>query len=238
MAGQTQMNGNQGGPTPWWQLPGGGAARTNLENNAPDKYRYNPVDMKYDRTPGSVGADAGAMLNGLNGSHAIAGLGASTYGGGIGGGATGSGGGINGGQTIAPIAPPDSTAATNAAFAGAKDKAGAMSRASISSLNDELGASGMVGSGAQVQGTRDIIQSGAGELGQVSRDLAGKQADQAADFAKTSYQGGITQRGQDIAAQEAQARLAEAQAQRQQDLLMRILGGLGGGNQTGSAGTY
>ncbi len=237
MAGQYQMNGNQGGPTPWWQLPGGGAARDNLESSAPDKYRYNPVDMQYQRTPLSKGQDAAATMNGmfqnnsaLNGLTGGGGSGSGSGGGGV----TGSGSGVNGGQTIAPITLPDQTAATNAAFATAKDKVGALSRSSLTSLNDELGASGMVGSGAQVQGTRDIIQSGAGQMGQVSRDLAGKQADLAADFAKTSYQGGITQRGQDIAAQEANARLAAEERARQQQLLESILRGLGGGGSGGS----
>jgi hypothetical protein len=67
----------------------------------------------------------------------------------------------------------------------------------------------MLGGGAEAASVRNVIQSGAGELGQVSRDQAVKQADLAADFAKTGYAGSITQRGQDVSAQEAQARLAQ-----------------------------
>lgn len=224
MAGQTQFNGNQAGPQPWWQLPGGAGSRTNLEKSAPGGYYYDPVKMGYERTPESEGSDAAKKLN-----AAMAGLGgpggpgspspAIDYG----------GGGTGGGDfpTIPTIAPPDPTAATNAAFAGAKDQVGAMSRASLTSLNDELGASGMIGSGAQVQGTRDIIAGGAGQMGQVSRDLAGKNADQAADFAKLGYQGGITQRGQDIASREAAARLAAEERRAREALLQRILSGLG-----------
>lgn len=228
MAGQMPMVGNQGGPTPWWQLPRGGS-RGNLEQSAPGGYEYDPVQMGYKRTVASRTNDQltrmQTLMRGLDGGDGGDG-GAGGGGGGVGGGDGGSG---NPPSQIASIAPPDSTAATNAAFASAKDQAGMLSRASLTSLNDELGASGMVGSGAQVQGTRDIIQSGAGQVGQVSRDLAGKQADQAADFAKTSYQGSITQRGQDIAAQEARARLAAEERRRRQDLLMRVMGGLGGG---------
>lgn len=255
MAGQYQMTGNTAGPTPWWQLPGGGAAQSNLQNNAPAGYSYDAVKQNYIRTPSSLGQDAGTKLgmamNGLtgamNGSLGVTGSPAGTIGaaGGVqttstGAGGTGAGGAGTGttgtpAGHIASVAAPDTSAATNAAFATAKDQAGAMSRASLTSLNDELGASGMVGSGAQVQGTRDIINTGAGQMGQVSRDLAGKTADQAADFAKMGYQGAITQRGQDIGAQEAAAQLAEQRQEAYQRLLtqmMQGLGGVGGGNQT------
>lgn len=250
MPGQTQMIGNTSGPTPWWQTPGQGANLNNLQSSAPTGYQYNPVTQDYEHTPTAIGANAATTMNAfLNGNQALQGLtGAPGAAGTPGGGGTGvasvgggvapggsPGGGISGGANIAAIAPPDSSAATNAAFAGAKDQAGQLSRASLTSLNDELGASGMVGSGAQVQGTRDIIQSGAGQVGQASRDLAGKKADQAADFAKTTYQGELTQRGQNIQAQQAQAQLAlqtnnanwQHQMQQQQ-MLMSILSGLGG----------
>ncbi len=140
----------------------------------------------------------------------------------FGGGATGGGGAqtggpqyggspISGGSRLPSLTMPDQSKASAAAFAGAKDRVGQTSRASLDALRGELGASGMLGGGAEGQLTRDVIQSGAGELGQVSRDLAGKEADLSADFAKTNYAGGITQRGQDVSAAHAQAQLAQEQ---------------------------
>jgi hypothetical protein len=167
-------------------------------------------------------------------SNALAGLGG-MGGTGMGGGATapsgvsgfgGTGTGSSGGGTPASIAGlelPDQSDANAAIFAKAKDQVGQQSRAALTSLNDELGAQGQLGGGAQVQGVKDIIQSGAGELGQVSRDLATKNAEQAADFAKTRYSGGIAQRGQDIQSQEANAQLELARQQAQQTSLFRLL---------------
>jgi hypothetical protein len=55
-----------------------------------------------------------------------------------------------------------------------------------------------------------------------------KQTDVAADFAKTGYEGDITQRGQDIQAQDANARLALAKQQMNMQMLNTILRGIGG----------
>ncbi len=162
---------------------------------------------------------------------------------------TGTGGG-NPGAPGSPMArvgglePTDMTAANNASFATAKDKSGAVARSSLDSLRGELGATGMLGSGAEVQGTKDIISDAAGLQGQVVRDAAGKEADLRADAAKTKYAGDITQRGQDVAAQEAKARLAQeqrnadfqrqqAEAQNRLALLQLALTGL---KQTQSSG--
>lgn len=219
MAGQYQMIGNKGAATPWWQLPGGQEKRDNLEKSAPKGYEYDPVQMGY----GLKNADTGASLDGLSGGP----MSYDQYNAANKPGATGSSTpttpGTGTSASIAAITAPDPTAATNAAFATAKDQAGALSRASLTSLNDELGASGMVGSGAQVQGTRDIIQNGAGQLGQVSRDLAGKTADQAAAFAKLNYEGSITQRGQDISAQNAREERAQQDQQKRYEYYLRML---------------
>lgn len=147
-----------------------------------------------------------------------------------GGGVLSTGSGIIGGGArvgamapMSPIAPIDMRAANAAAFSQAKNTAGRLGRASLDSLRGELGATGMLGGGAEVQGVRDIVDSNAGLLGNVANERAMYEANQAGDIAKTNYQGGltqnlanyqggITQRGQDIAAQEAQARLAQEQA--------------------------
>ena len=51
-----------------------------------------------------------------------------------------------------------------------------------------------------------------------------------ADTAKTNYTGNIAMRGQDIAAQEANARLALESRQQQMQYLQTILASIGGGS--------
>ncbi len=171
-------------------------------------------------------------LAGLTGTGAAgSGGGLSAFG--MGGSATGStgtgaAGPVSPGGGVAPLSMPDMSASNSAIFAQAKDKVGQLSRSSLDSLAGELGSQGMLGSGAQVQGTRDILSSGMGELGQVDRDLATQNANTALDVAKTNYGGALTQRGQDIQSQEANARLALEQRAQQYSLLNMILGSLRG----------
>lgn len=253
-----------GGPTPWWQLPGNGAARKNLEISAPDGYEYDPVQMAYKRTPTSAGQRAGAfqtaaldampsmkgLMDAAGGAMSGMGTGSSSFGGGggVNAGPTGVGGGVPT-STMPTLQLPDTRGAEDAAFGAAKDKAGKIARSSIDSLNGELGAQNMIGSGAQVEGTRGAIESAAQYEGDAVRDATMKRVDLASDFAKTGYEGGIAQRGQDIsaattrrgqdvAAQEAQARLAleTRQAQYQQlNLLLNSIGKMGGGAAADSA---
>ena len=132
---------------------------------------------------------------------------------------------------------PDMTQANAQIFGRAKDQAGQVGRASLQSLRDELGATGMLGSGAEAQGTRDIAARGAGLLGEVSRENAVNESAQKADFAKMKYQGDITQRGQDIAAQDAAARLALERELAKQRMLLEALRGLTGGAGGGGGGS-
>jgi hypothetical protein len=224
------------------------AIRKNNPNygNVPPGYEFDAATGGYDRTPLSAGQRAGQYTQGaMGGIPSLAGLfggaGGAGGSGGIGGtGTGGTGGGIGGtgaggGSYVAPIQMPDTTAATNAAFARAKDQAGSLSRASLDSLSGELGSQGMLGSGAQLQGTANILSGATNTMGKEISSEAGQTAGIAADFAKTGYEGNITQRGQDIAAR-------EAEASRNQQVLLSLLAGLRGGKQgtygagTGSAG--
>jgi hypothetical protein len=195
-------------------------------------YEYDPDKMKYVRTPTAAGQRVSqyltAALGGLLGGGGL---------GGIGGGFLGSGGagGTGGGGYVSPIQPPDMTSANAATFARAKDKAGQLARAGLQSLQGELGAQGMLGGGAQAQATRDIVQTGMGQVGDVSRQQAIEEAAQKAKFAELGYTGGITQRGQDIQLAEAQARLAAEERARQFDVLKLVLSGLGGALGGGEA---
>lgn len=242
------------------------------QSGAPAGYTWDPVKQEYVHSPTQQGqavnqynTAASPALAGLlnsisgmgsgaaSGSFTASGSGSSS-GGGAGSGGNGFGtSGVSGGGYVSPIAMPDYHKATDAAFATAKDKAGKISRASLDALRGELGATGNLGGGAEVQGVRDIIAGGAGILGQASRDQAGKEADVASDFAKTGYAGSITQRGQDVSASEANARLAQekelansrmafeqrqADSQKQLQLLTLALSGLKGSGGSSSGLVY
>ncbi len=165
-------------------------------------------------TPGAAGGapgTAGAASTGVTGGGTGGGTGAPVPG------AMGSGG-----SYVPAIQAPDMTAANNATFAAAKNKAGQVARSSIDSLAGELGSKGMLGSGAQVQGTRDVVNNAAGMLGNEVNQEAITNADMAEKNAVTGYQGAITQRGQDIQAN-------EALWNRNLDMLKTALSGLSSG---------
>lgn len=187
---------------------------------------------------GEIGATLPATQAALGGIMGAFGLGGSGTGAGAGGGmATGGGAspvtGSGGGGGVAPLQMPDMSKANAAAYAGAKDQVGQSSRAALTSLRDELGSTGALGGGAEVEGTRKAVMDASGELGQVSRDEAQSGANLAERTGELNYQGAIAQRGQDIAAQEAQARLALESRQQYMSLLQSALSGLKG--MTGGA---
>lgn len=153
-----------------------------------------------------------AALQGLGGANAGGPMPPTTMGGGGfwgGGGTPASGGGGYASYgdfpppTPLPQIPrvqmPNIDAAQSAAFAKAKDMVGQQGRAAVSSVADELGGRGMGGSGMEAQAIRDTIQSGAGQLGDVSRAQAIEKSNLASDFAKLGYMGDLQQRGQDLA---------------------------------------
>ncbi len=107
---------------------------------------------------------------------------------------------------------PDTTQARDAAFARAKDQTGLTSRGALTGLQDLLGGNQMLGSGLAADQGRQIIEHGAGQLNEVSREQAINDAGAAEKRAATEYQGRIQQRGQDIS-------VAQANAQRQQQVL-------------------
>lgn len=229
------------GPAPWWQQPGQGGALANLQKSAPPGYQYDPIAMSYQRTPQSAGSNVNAFENaafpslagitsslGTAATGAAAGTGApgSTGAFGVGTGTGTASGPVTSGSYQAGIQMPDMTAANDAAFAAAKDQVGQTSRASLDSLRGELGATGMLGGGAEAQDVRDVVNNNAEQLGQVSRNNATTNAATALDVAKTNYQGGITQRGQDIQSQEANAQLALTARNQQYQLLNTILNGI------------
>lgn len=203
----------------------------------------------------AAGTEAGSALTALSPSlqgllSATSGTGAAT--GGAGGTSSGTGSvGVGGagtsgvlssatgtpgsGDTSIPgIAPIDMTASNDATFANAKDQAGETARSEIDSMNGLLGATNALGGGAQAQGTRDIVENAAGAVGDVTRQNAVTTAQSNADIAKTNQAAAITQRGQDIAAQQAQAQLGLEEAQLNSQRQLAILGAALGSIPSGS----
>lgn len=107
-----------------------------------------------------------------------------------------SGGGVGGG--IPGITPVDTTAAQSAAFAHAKDQVGQVGQGALTGLRSSLGSRGMLGSGAESKGVASVANRGQGQLGDVARSQAVDSSALAERTATTNYNGGISQRGQDI----------------------------------------
>lgn len=124
---------------------------------------------------------------------------------------------------VPQIQAPDSSAATAAAFARAKDQVGLQTRGALTGLAGAMAGRGTVGSGVEGRGQQGIVTAGQGQLGDVSRGQAITATDLAQKNAEIGYQGNITQRQQDMtAAQMANAQALEARnqdiAQRGQDI--------------------
>jgi hypothetical protein len=252
--GATYLNPIQMAPVPSTQSPTGylspGAAQAlatgdyDLVYNAEGQPTIGPTPSY---AGGAVGTFAGSALNAetpsLSGLYSAAGLtgapGTSTSGTTVPGTATVGGAGTAGigtsatGQitpdaTIPGVAPIDMTAANNANLAQAQDTAGQTAASEISSMNGLLGAAGMLGGGAAAAGTQNIVENAAGQVGAASRQNAVTTAQMNEQTALANQQSAVTQRGQDIAAQQAQAQIeletAQLNSQRQLALLQSALG--------------
>jgi hypothetical protein len=136
------------------------------------------------------------------------------------------GGGGDGRATTQPterLAIPDTSAAQSAEFARAKDLAGLTARGALTGLAGAMAGRGTVGSGVEGRGQQAVINAGQQQLGEVGRQQAITGAELAQKQAETAYQGGITQRGQDISAQgdAATRALQESLAQYQGGITQR-----------------
>lgn len=92
----------------------------------------------------------------------------------------------------------DDTQAAAEAYARAKDVAGRQGRAAMDALMDVQGARGIVGSGLGVNEAGGIIQEGAAQLGEFNRQQLINRIENERRRQEMIYQGGISQRGQDI----------------------------------------
>lgn len=89
--------------------------------------------------------------------------------------------------------------ARTAAFSRAKDAAGQIARASLTAIAEEMAGRGISGSGIEALRDASALDKTAGGLVEVVRDQAISDAARAGQVNDQVYQGGISQRGQDLA---------------------------------------
>ena len=128
---------------------------------------------------------------------------------------------------VAPISmptanygPPDATAYEEAAFGRAKGQAGALGRTALESLRGELSGRGILGSGAEIEGTARIISDATNPLSDLNvaqlgerYAASGRERQLSEGRSQADFSGRIAQRGQDISYNQAIAALQNQYAQ-------------------------
>lgn len=110
-------------------------------------------------------------------------------------GSTSAGGNV---QYPGGVTPEQQQAAVEAEFARAKDTSGQIAKSAMTGLNDSMAARGLQGSGIQGEGMARIINGQAGGLSDLNREQAIQGLNYMTNANNMQYQGGITQRGQNI----------------------------------------
>ena len=123
--------------------------------------------------------------------------------------------GLTSGETstynpTATIAPLNLAASDNAAFANAKDEAGQTAAASMRGLTQALAARGMGGAGYEGGQIGNVLATAADTTGQATRAKAIEDANLTAEGNVANLGAQVTQRGQDIGAQQGAASRALA----------------------------
>lgn len=207
-----------GGPNPWQNSTMGRGGLPPTPYVDPER-EFDASGNKQTYTGTKIGQRAGDALKALH--DAVPDMFApDTYN------ASGAGGAGAGGPQVPQIPGVDNSAANANIFARAKDKVGEVGRSALTGLRSALGGRGMLGSGAESKGTASIVNKGQGELGDTVRQSAITDSNQSNANATTNYGGAITQRGQDIQAQEENRRLSIQQQQVRQQQLSAILDSL------------
>lgn len=92
----------------------------------------------------------------------------------------------------------DFQAANAAEFARAKDQIGLQTRGALTGLSGAMAGRGITGSGVAGRGIASVVNQGAQGLSNVTRQQAITGAEMAQKNAEANFQGGITQRAQDM----------------------------------------
>ena len=110
----------------------------------------------------------------------------------------------------ATIAPLNLAASDNAAFANAKDQAGQTAQASMTGLQQALAARGMGGAGYEAGQIGNTLATAANQIGAAGRAQAIEDANLTAEGNVANLGAQVSQRGQDIGAQQGAASRALA----------------------------
>lgn len=94
-------------------------------------------------------------------------------------------------------------AATQAAFTGARERAGATGLAAVRSLRELMAGQGLHGSSVEAAGMGNIIGDARGTVGEVAKELAVQRSRRAGERASRQSQEKLTRRAQDISRQQA-----------------------------------
>ena len=94
-------------------------------------------------------------------------------------------------------------AARGAAFARAKEQAGQTARASLSALEDVSAERGLMGSTLEASEQGRVAGGARADIQDFTREQLMQDLDRSREVANMTYQGGITQRGQDLSRQQA-----------------------------------
>lgn len=114
--------------------------------------------------------------------------------------------GAEGGGTVPAAASGpggQEEAARTAAFARAKDRAGATARASVDTFRDVMAGQGKMGSSMEAGGIASLIGDAGGDINDFTRDELMMDVNRAADLEDRNYQGAIQQRGQNMGMQQS-----------------------------------
>lgn len=96
------------------------------------------------------------------------------------------------------VGPIDEAAARAAAFGRAKEQAGQTALASLKAISDVMASRGLTGSSVEGNAISDVVGNAAGGVNNFTRDQLMLDLNRAADVADQTYQGNITQRGQNL----------------------------------------
>lgn len=225
-----------GPSSPIWQQPGNNTA--NLQKSAPPGYTYDVTKSKFVPVVGSAqnaletqqrGVEQQGTLFGKL-SSAIDGLGGSNSSP-TSGSPTPSMISLDGASASNGAIDTAADQANSAAFASAKSKAGAMARSSIDALHGEMASRGIAGSGTEGRGLVTRLAAATNPLADENNaelsgklDIARHNQDLGAQAGQANLSAQVTQRGQDLQAEEARAQIAN---QRQQSLLALLNSAVG-----------
>lgn len=106
--------------------------------------------------------------------------------------------GIGDGTPSGGQIPFDEPGARAAAFARAKDQAGAISRSALDALREAMAGRGLAGSGIEAEQTGNLLSSGAGMLSDFTREQLIQDLTRSGQISDRNFQGQLTRRGQNL----------------------------------------